>query len=184
MSSFSKATLLGAEGMIIGYHLIRAFLADGAHQVTVLARSGSKTSYPPAVKLVKISDFGDHEELVQALKGQDVLISCANLSLPFETSQRQIVAELERQQGVKYDVLPFKADEEGAAAKHSWTGEDGTNSICVTIPAVILLPEYETAFKTAAKFPIAEWSEGMRLPPLGAGEVVEEWIRDIDSVEA
>lgn len=69
MSSFSKITLFGAGGTNIGYRLIRAFLADGAHQVTVLARSGSTTSYPSALKPVKISDFEYHEELVQALKG-------------------------------------------------------------------------------------------------------------------
>ena len=72
----ARSPCFGAGGTNIGYHLIRAFLADGTFQVTVLARSASTTSYPPAVKLVKISDFGDHEELVQALKGQDVLISC------------------------------------------------------------------------------------------------------------
>ena len=76
MSTLSNVALFGAGGTNIGYHLIRAFLANGTFQVTVLARSASTTSYPPAVKLVKISDLEDHEELVRALKRQHVLISC------------------------------------------------------------------------------------------------------------
>ncbi|GAB1739847.1 hypothetical protein NU219Hw_g4781t1 [Hortaea werneckii] len=299
MSSLNKITLFGAGGTNIGYHLIRAFLADGAYHVTVLARSASTTSYPPAVKLVKISDFEDHEELVQALKGQYVLISCvgpgafavqndlvdaclragvtrfiptewgfdnddtacrelcppvfgakgrfvddvlrpkegelewtavassiwldwaldtkflgidpeahtvrywrdgsakwsattlpytaaavvqilknhratANRRIflsPFETSQREIVAELERQQGVKYDELPFDADAEVAAAEHKWTTENDMSSVYVTIPAVVLLPEYGTAFQTRAKFPIAEAIEGVKLPPMSVAGV-------------
>ncbi|KAI7553410.1 hypothetical protein KC331_g1249 [Hortaea werneckii] len=74
---------------------------------------------------------------------------------PFETSLREIVAELERQQGVKYEVLPFDAEAEVAAAKQKPTTEKDMNSIYVTIPAVVLLPEYGTAFQTAAKFAIA-----------------------------
>ncbi|KAI7364209.1 hypothetical protein KC354_g5894 [Hortaea werneckii] len=282
MSSFSKITLFGAGGTNIGYRLIRAFLADGAHQVTVLARSGSTTSYPSALKLVKISDFEYHEELVQALKGfiptewgfdnddpacrglcppvfgakgkfmDDVLRpkeselqwtavassvwldwaldtkflgvdpeahtvtywrngfaqwsattllytaeavvqilrnrrATANKRIflsPFETSQREIVAELERQQGVKYDVFPFDADAEVAAAKRKWTAEKDMSSIYVTIPAVVLLPEYGTAFQTAAKSPIAEEMESVKLPPMSVAEVVEQWVRGINSAEA
>ncbi|KAI6803291.1 hypothetical protein KC332_g15111 [Hortaea werneckii] len=311
MSSLSKVTLFGAGGTNIGYHLIRAFLADGAFQVTVLARSSSTSPYPPAVKLVKISDFEDREQLVQALKGQDVLISCvgpgafavqnnlveacleagvkrfistewgfdnddpacrelcppvfgakgefvddvlrpkegdlewtavassiwldwaldtkflgidpeahtvrywrdgsakwsattlpytaaavvqilrnrratANKRVflsPFETSQREVVAELERQQGVKYDVLPFDADAEVAGAKQKWSTEKDMSSIYVTIPAVVLLPEYGTAFQTAAKSPIAEKMESMKLPQISAVEVVQGWVRSIDGVK-
>ncbi|KAI6855392.1 hypothetical protein KC343_g3207 [Hortaea werneckii] len=311
MSFLSNVTLFGAGGTTIGYHLIRAFLADGAFQVTVLARSGSTSSYPPAVKLVKISNFEDHEQLVQALKRQDVLISCvgpgafavqndlvqacleagvtrfiptewgfdnddpacrelcppvfgakgefvdnvlrpkegdlewtavassiwldwaldtkflgidpeahtvrywrdgsakwsattlpytaaavvqilrnpratANRRVflsPFETSQREVVAELERQQRVKYEVLPFDADAEVAAAKQKWSTEKDMSSIYVTIPAVVLLPEYGTAFQTTGKSPIAEKMESMKLPTISAAEVVQGWVRSMDSVK-
>ncbi|KAI6802130.1 hypothetical protein KC367_g8196 [Hortaea werneckii] len=311
MSSLSKVALFGAGGTNIGYHLIRTFLADDTFEVTVLARSGSTTSYPPAVELVKINDFEDHEELVQALKGQDVLISCvgpgafavqnhlveacleaevtrfiptewgfdnddpacrelcpsvfgakgkfvdevlrpkegnlewtavassiwldwaldtkflgidpethtvrywrdgsakwsattlpytaaavvqilrnphdtANKRIflsPFETSQREVVAELERRQGVEYNVIPFDADEEVAAAKKKWITEKDMGSIYVTIPAAVLLAEYEAAFQIAAKSPIAEKMESLKLPQISAAEVVQGWVGSIDSVK-
>lgn len=103
---------------------------------------------------------------------------------PFETSQREVVAELERQQGMRYDVLPFDADAEVAAAKQKWTSEKDMSGIYVTIPAVVLLPEYGTAFQTAAKFPIAEEMENMKLPPMSVAEVVGQWVKGIDSVKA
>lgn len=75
MAELHKIALFGAGGTNIGYHLIRAFLADGSYNVTVLARASSKSTYPSAVNVIKINDFNSHSELVSALKGQDVLIS-------------------------------------------------------------------------------------------------------------
>ena len=102
---------------------------------------------------------------------------------PFETSQREVVAELERQQGVKYHVLSFDADAEVATAKQKWRTEKDMSSVYVTIPAVVLLPEYGTAFQTGAKSPIAEKMESMKLPQITAAEVVQAWVRSIDRVK-
>ena len=94
-----------------------------------------------------------------------------------------MVAELERQQRVKYEVLPFDADAEVAAAKQKWSTEKDMSSIYVTIPAVVLLPEYGTAFQTTGKSPIAEKMESMKLPTISAAEVVQRWVRSMDSME-
>lgn len=85
---------------------------------------------------------------------------------------------------MKYDVFPFDADAEVAAAKRKWTAEKDMSSIYITIPAVVLLPEYGTAFQTASKSPIAEEMESVKLPPMSVAEVVEQWVRGINSAEA
>ena len=102
---------------------------------------------------------------------------------PFETSQREVVAELERRQGVEYNVIPFDADEEVAAAKKKWITEKDMGSIYVTIPAAVLLAEYEAAFQIAAKSSIAEKMESLKLPQISAAEVVQGWVGSIDSVK-
>ncbi|RMY11648.1 hypothetical protein D0868_03024, partial [Hortaea werneckii] len=107
-----------------------------------------------------------------------------NFLSSFETLQREIVAELERRQGVKYDALPFDADAEVTAAKQKWTAEEDMNSTYVTVLAVVLLPEHGTAFQAAAKPPIMEKMDSITSLLMSVATVVKQWVRGIDSVEA
>ncbi|KAL2204569.1 NmrA-like family protein [Sarocladium strictum] len=73
--SFQKVCLVGANGNV-GGPILQALRADGTFEITVLRRSGSSTSYAQSdVTEVVVSDELALDELTEALKGQDVVIS-------------------------------------------------------------------------------------------------------------
>ncbi|KAK5171966.1 uncharacterized protein LTR77_003603 [Saxophila tyrrhenica] len=78
-SPFKNVLLFGAGGDRIGYHVLNALTKDGSFNVTVLARDSSSSTYPPTVQLRKVSDDFPHDELVRALRGQDVVVSTIGL---------------------------------------------------------------------------------------------------------
>ncbi|KAK5120688.1 hypothetical protein LTR85_006046 [Meristemomyces frigidus] len=301
---FNNIAVFGAGGSNIGYHVLQALVANGGYHVTVVARASSKSILPASVSVVKVNDFEDHSELVQALKGQDVLISAigfegnaiqyklidagidagvqrflpsewgfdnddpANrdlspifavknkladylrskqsatfswtavatsiwvewaldakflgidtvehtvkywrdgnhpfssttlpyaaaaalqiLQLPveqtankrifvsaFEASQRQVVAELEKQQGVEYTSIPYDADKTVEEAKAKWAAQQDIYAAYTTVTASIMLPEYGSNFDTSGKQPLLERMEGVALPRLTLESVLREWL--------
>ena len=74
MSSLKNIALWGVGGSNIGAEILRTISADPAFKVIVLARNGSKSSYPSNVKVVRVDDTS-HADLVKALQGQDAVIS-------------------------------------------------------------------------------------------------------------
>jgi uncharacterized protein YbjT (DUF2867 family) len=72
---FQKIALFGAGGTNIGHHILQALLKDLSFTITVLARDSSKSTFPPNVAVTRIEDDFPHASLVEALQGQDVLIS-------------------------------------------------------------------------------------------------------------
>lgn len=74
-SPFRNITVFGAGGTNIGYHIVQALAADPTFTVTVLARASSKTSFPSNIRTVRVQDDFPHSELVEALRGQEVVIS-------------------------------------------------------------------------------------------------------------
>ncbi len=77
--SFRNIIIFGAGGNKIGNYVLNALVDDGSFTVTVLARESSTTTYPESVKVIKVDDHFHHKEVVEALKGQDVLISMSGL---------------------------------------------------------------------------------------------------------
>jgi nucleoside-diphosphate-sugar epimerase len=68
-----KVALIGANGNL-GPAVLSALLSSPKLTVTVLTRSSSSSSYPPAVRTVSISDSLPVHELTNALRGQDALV--------------------------------------------------------------------------------------------------------------
>ena len=122
--------------------------------------------------------------VIQILKNPEATANKRVFVEPFTTTQREVVAELEDIQGVKYEELPFDADAEVKKAKDKWLRDHDITSIYVTIPAVVLLSEYEPAFGMAGKKPILEHMEKVTLPKLSVKQVVGEWVNAQSSTKA
>ncbi|KAH8658341.1 NmrA-like family protein [Xylariales sp. PMI_506] len=68
-----KVALCGASGLI-GSIVLSALLEAKLYEVTVLSRSSSDATFPEGVRVVKVS-YSDSTGLVEALRGQDAVIS-------------------------------------------------------------------------------------------------------------
>ncbi|KAM0719499.1 hypothetical protein Q7P37_003628 [Cladosporium fusiforme] len=82
--TFKNILLFGAGGTSIGSYLLDALIEDGTFHVTVLARSSSKTTYPPSISVVRVPDALPHRKLVAALRTQEVVISTVGFSAQAE----------------------------------------------------------------------------------------------------
>ncbi|CAG8557071.1 187_t:CDS:2 [Acaulospora morrowiae] len=90
-SSFHTVTIAGGIGFV-GYHITEAFLNDGSYKVKVLQRKPEKQNEKVALltsKGVEIvyADYNQHDDLVKALQGTDVVISALSpetTSVPFD----------------------------------------------------------------------------------------------------
>lgn len=77
-------------------------LKTGKHTVTAISRTDSKAVIPGGVKVARVS-YDDHKSLVEALKGQEVLIITMNVHAPPDSQIKLIDAAAEA--GVPY-VMP------------------------------------------------------------------------------
>ncbi|KAH6680627.1 hypothetical protein B0J14DRAFT_446973, partial [Halenospora varia] len=75
MSPFKNIALWGVGGENIGYQIINALTNDERYYITIIARQGSKSTYPSQITVKRVSDDLSHTSLVEALKDQDVVIS-------------------------------------------------------------------------------------------------------------
>ncbi len=82
-SSVKNITLIGATGNVGAVALEK--LAASKHNLQVLRRLGSKSTFPASIKVVDV-DFASLEALTSALKGQEVVIS----TLPAEVAALQV----------------------------------------------------------------------------------------------
>ena len=83
MSSVKNVTLVGATGNVGAIALEK--LSASKHNLQVLRRLGSKSTFPPSVKVIDV-DFASLSALTSALQGQDVVIS----TLPAEVASLQV----------------------------------------------------------------------------------------------
>jgi len=70
--AYKNVILVGAAGSL-GEPTLAALLAANSFKVSVLTRKSSKSTYPAKVKVVPV-DFTNHDELVEAFKGQDAVV--------------------------------------------------------------------------------------------------------------
>ncbi|KAI7782141.1 Isoflavone reductase-like protein [Diaporthe eres] len=92
--SLTKVVLVGASGNI-GAGVLPLLLKSGL-DLTILSREGSSAAFPQEAKVIK-SDFSE-ESLVQALKGQDAVVSMLPIMALGEQAK---VAEAAIKAGVK-----------------------------------------------------------------------------------
>src|SRR6266496_3031897 len=78
-SQFKNVTIAGGTGTL-GYHIAEAFLNDGSYNVKILRRKPENENEKANLLASKgaeivYADYSQKDELVNALKGTDVLIS-------------------------------------------------------------------------------------------------------------
>lgn len=77
-------------------------MTGGKHNISAITRSGSSATFPESVRRQPV-DYSSHESLVNALRGQQVLILTMSTSAPQDTQQKLIAAAKEA--GVQW-ILP------------------------------------------------------------------------------
>lgn len=197
---FENIALFGADGSNIGHHVLQALVNNITFSVTMIARAASKTTYPESVSVIKINDFDLHAKLVNALKGQDVLISAIGLegnAIQYKLIDAAIEAGVQRvfpsewgcdnddpanrdlspSFAAKHQVAEYLRSKE--SAKFSWTAV--ATSIWIEwyarqLKAGVLLPESSSNFETLGKQPLLEQMDGVDLPKPTLQEVVREWL--------
>lgn len=92
---------------------------------------------------------------------------------PFQASQREIVAELEKVQGVKYQVADADDDQIVQDATAKWKTEGDVQAAYTLVAADILLPGHGSDFPTAKKTPILE--NVVSMPKLTLQDVIKAW---------
>lgn len=72
--SYKNIILVGAGGNL-GPAVLKVLISSNVFNITILSRQSSKSTFPSAVKVVKISDGYPSNELEAAFKGQDAVLS-------------------------------------------------------------------------------------------------------------
>ena len=94
--------IVGAGGRA-GTFAAEALIAGGKHKVTAITRPDSTNVLPTGLHEIKHVNYDSRLSLVDALKGQDVLIITMNVAAPKESQVRLIDAAVEA--GVKW-IMP------------------------------------------------------------------------------
>jgi uncharacterized protein YbjT (DUF2867 family) len=107
-TTYKNVLLVGGAGDL-GKHILSALLADSTFNVTVLTRTGSNSTFPSNVKVIKV-DYKDNDAVKKALTGQDIVISAiGGNSISDKLDQTLIEAAVEV--GVKWYIpSEFTAD--------------------------------------------------------------------------
>ena len=100
-ASYNNVLLVGATGDL-GKHIFAGLLADSTFNVTVLSRINSTATFPSNVKVLKV-DYSDKNALVEALVGQDVVISAVG-GEGLTTNVDLTLIEAALQAGVKWFI--------------------------------------------------------------------------------
>jgi hypothetical protein len=74
-SSLIKNVIIIGAGGHLGPTILPAFTSDPHFNTSILARSSSTSTFPPNIKVFRVSDDYPEAELLEAFKGQDAVIS-------------------------------------------------------------------------------------------------------------
>jgi hypothetical protein len=94
--------IVGAGGRSGGF-MVKSLVATGKHKVTAISRPDSTSKMPAGLHAVKHVNYDSRLSIVEALRGQDVLIITVSVMAPPETQKTLIDAAIEA--GVKY-IIP------------------------------------------------------------------------------
>lgn len=92
-SHVKNIAIVGASGNV-GSHITKALLAKGQFNITAVSRTESTAKFEEGVKTVHV-DYEKPETIVEAFKGQDVLIVTLNVTAPRDTQAKLIKAAAE-----------------------------------------------------------------------------------------
>jgi uncharacterized protein YbjT (DUF2867 family) len=82
----------------LGPSILQALSNDPTFTVSVLVRQGSKSTYPPHIKVLKVNESWPEDELVNALKGQDAVVQ---IVLPPDIQKHKTLIDAAAKAGVK-----------------------------------------------------------------------------------
>ena len=102
MARIENVAIIGAGGHV-GSFIVDALVEQGKHKITAITRTDSKATMPSGLAAMKTVDYSNHKSLVEALKGQDMLIITLGVMAKPDTQQKLVDAC--KDAGVKY-VMP------------------------------------------------------------------------------
>ena len=76
-SHLRRVAVIGAGGLL-GAFLLKALRADPFFTVTVITRHSSTSNFDPDLRVIKVADDYPQAEMLEALKGQDVVVATFN----------------------------------------------------------------------------------------------------------
>lgn len=114
------------------------------------------------------------QAVLQILKHPDFFQNQRVFLSPFQASQREIVARLEKEQGVKYLANEDDSAKAVEDAKFKWRTEHDPTVVGTLVSAGVLLPGFGADFVTSKKSPILE--ELVEMPKLTLEEVIQDWV--------
>ena len=89
-----NVAIVGAGGRSGGF-IVQALVKGGKHKVTAITRPDSTNKMPAGIHEVKHADYNSKPSLVEALKGQDILIVTMSVMAPPESQTKLIDAAVE-----------------------------------------------------------------------------------------
>ena len=96
-SPIKNVILIGAGGRI-GPYIISAFDADPYFTVSILSRGSSTSTFPSHLKVHRIGDDYPEDQLLEAFKGQDAVISTI---APSNVAHQKTIIDTAIKAGVK-----------------------------------------------------------------------------------
>lgn len=102
MNNVVTDTSCNKAGGTLGKYIAEELMKTGKHIVTALTRSGSTNKLPEGVKPITV-DYDDETSLVEAMKGQQILIITLAVTAPPGTQSKLIKAASKA--GVSY-IMP------------------------------------------------------------------------------
>ncbi|KAK5175607.1 uncharacterized protein LTR77_000746 [Saxophila tyrrhenica] len=90
----TNIAIVGAGGRS-GKFIAEALIGTGKHKVTAISRADSTSAMPDGLHGVKKIDYDDTKSMVEALKGQEVLIVTMGVMAPKDTQKKLIDAAVE-----------------------------------------------------------------------------------------
>ncbi len=111
---------------------------------------------------------------LQILKHPDLFRNQRVFLSPFQASQREIVAELEKAQNVKYKTWDADSNEIVTSAQSTWKTERDLMAAYTLVSAGVLLPGHGADFLTSRKAPLLE--EMVEMPKMSLETVIKTWV--------
>lgn len=115
-----------------GSHMVTELLKSGRHNITAISRVDSQSKLPNGIKFKHI-DYDKHDTIVEAFRGQDVLIITLSIARPKDTAYKLIRAALEA--GVPW-ILP-----------NDWAPDTADEDLVKDVPAFQEAPEIRKIIK-------------------------------------
>jgi NmrA-like family len=146
--------VVGAGGNL-GPFILSTFSGDTRFNVSVLSRQSSKSTFPENIKVYRIGDDYPANEVLEAFKGQDVVISTIATS---NTRQQESLIDIAIKAGVKR-FIP------------SEFGSDTTND-----KVAQLLPAFFSGKKSTVNYLVGKEKEGLTWSAFVTGPFFELYV--------